>query len=94
MARYLSCVIVQLQKKLAFCIMSQMVSFASSHLRRVYTKQRACAQEIHRASLEALHNKSKSQSVDKVPAVETDVKLTLHLRVCKANLGEDSVEVV
>ena len=64
------------------------------HLRRVHTKQRACAQEIHRASLETLHNESKSQSVDKVPAVETDIELALHLRVCKANLGEDSVEVV
>ena len=64
------------------------------HLRRVHTKQRACAQEIHRATLKALHNKSKSQGIDKVPAVETDVKLALHLRVCKANLGEDSVEVV
>ena len=68
--------------------------YTSSHLRRVYTKQRACAQEIHRATLKALHNKSKSQGIDKVPAVETDVKLALHLRVCKANLGEDSVEVV
>ena len=68
--------------------------FTSRDLRRVYTKQRACAQEIHRATLEALHNKSKCQSVDKVPAVETDVKLALHLWVCKANLGEDSIEVV
>ena len=68
--------------------------FTSSHLRRIYTKQRACAQEIHRATLEALDNESKSQSVDKVPAVETDVKLALHLGVCKADLGEDSVEVV
>ena len=64
------------------------------HLRRVHTKQRACAQEIHRATLKALHNKSKSQGIDKVPAVETDVKLALHLGVCEANLGEDSVEVV
>jgi len=71
-----------------------MVIFAKLYLRRVYTKQRACAQEIHRATLEALHNEGKSQSVDKVPAVETDIKLALHLGIRKANLGEDGVEVV
>ena len=71
-----------------------MVIFESWHLRSVYTKQRACAQEIHCATLEALHNESKSQSIDKVPAVETDVKLALHLGICEANLGEDSVKVV
>lgn len=71
-----------------------MLIFTSRDLRRVYTKQRACAQEIHRATLEALHNESKSQRIDKVPAVETDVKLALHLRVCEANLGKDSIEVV
>ena len=66
----------------------------SLHLCRVHTKKRPCAQEIHCASLEALHNESESQSVDKISAVETDVKLALHLRVCKADLGENSVEVV
>ena len=60
----------------------------------VHAKQRACAQEIHRTALEALHDESKSQGIDEVPAVETDVELALHLRVCKADLGENSVKVV
>jgi len=57
-------------------------------------KERDRANQVHLSSLEPGDDKSKTSSVDQVPAGKTDVQLSLDQWVREANLSEDSVKVV
>jgi hypothetical protein len=57
-------------------------------------KERDRASQVHLSSLELGDDKRQTRGVDQVPAGKTDVQFPLDQWVRKADLSEDSVEVV
>jgi hypothetical protein len=76
------------------CILGGKISLLSDGPTGVNAEQRACAQEVHPPSPETLDNQRQADSVDKIPACETNIQFAFDLGICESDLGENSIEVV